>query len=112
MCLMITASTFKKYPSDYDWSGHPYYAAEFPQTAWGVIGSLYGYRLFDHVVVLWLSTLRNRRPSDRWLEDHFPTLDELTTGFRLAFEEYRTNWCGEQMRSEMLGAGSPNVLQL
>lgn len=98
---MISASHFDTRPSDYDRTGAPYYAAEIPRKDWGVIGSEYN-SVFEHTTVLWLSTVLNRRPSDRWLSKSFPSASGIVTGFGLAFEEYRKNWCGEEMRSVML----------
>jgi hypothetical protein len=105
---MISAKSFGKSPVDWDRNGVAYYHAEISQRCFGIIG-LHCHSVFEDVDILWLSTKKHRRPCDRWLTKHFPSLDHLIAGFRKAFEQYRTEFCGEAMHTEMLKSLSGNT---
>ena len=52
--------------------------------------------------VFWMPTRKEPLPTDNWFSDNFPTSAECVAGFRTAFDQYVDDWCGKQMRDELL----------
>jgi len=61
--------------------------------------------------VFWMPTEKHPNPTDKWLEEFVPSESLVVSGFRNAFEQYIKDWCGDQMRDELLASLSGEKLE-